>query len=261
MLYNIAPNTMAFSVERRTDDVEQPYAGFNVTPYTGDLPSHVRSCQQRLADYLRIPLGNLVIPHQTHGTRCAIITPQLLASKNREAALDDIDAVITDMPEVCIGVSTADCLPILLYDAATGAVGAVHAGWRGTVARIVVLTIARMYEAFGTQSSDLRCILGPCIGPSAFEVHDDVYDAFHQAGFPMAQVATRITSPGARTARKWYINLWGANGWLLQRVGVLAQNITVAGVCSYTEYNRFFSARRLGIKSGRTFTGILRHEV
>lgn len=260
MIYNLASNIVAFSTQRYTEEAELPYSGFNVTSYTGDDPSHVRSCQQRLADYLRIPPESLIIPRQTHGTRCVVVTSKLLASKRRESALEGVDAVITDLPDVCVGVSTADCLPILFYDTVTGAIGAAHAGWRGTVARIGVQTIAKMYEAFGTQSSNLRCVLGPCIGPTAFEVGADVYEAFRLARFPMAQIATRVPTPArVRPVRRWYIDLPEANAWQLERAGVPPQNITFSGICCHTDYAHYFSARRLGINSGRTYSGIVRH--
>ena len=258
MLYNVPPNFIAFSTERRTDEADRPYAGFNVTPYTGDFPSRVRTSQKRLASHLHIPFENLVIPRQVHGIKCVAVDERLLSSEQRAEELDGVDALITNLPEVCVGVSTADCVPLLFYDSSTGAIGAAHAGWRGTVARIGVLTIAKMFEAYGSRSSDLHCLIGPSIGPEAFEVGEDVYDAFHLAGFPMGQIATRLTQPGVRSPRRWRINLWEANAWQLQRAGVPPHQIFISGICCYTEYAHYFSARRLGINSGRTFSGILR---
>lgn len=256
MLYDIAPNIVAFSSERHTEDVDRPYAGFNVTPYTGDLPSRVDANQHRVCESLNIPPQHLIIPHQVHGTRVVEVTPLVL--ENPAPMLEGVDAVITSLTNVCIGVSTADCVPLLLYDQRTEAIGAVHAGWRGTVARIAVLTLARMYEAFGTRPEDVHCVIGPSIGPDVYEVGDDVYEAFHRAGFPMAQLTTRLPQSGAHAPRRWLLNLWESNAWQLQRAGVPAEQITISGICSYTSYYNFFSARRLGINSGRTFTAIMR---
>ena len=264
MLYQIAPGIVAFSTERNTPYPQLPYAGFNITPYTGDDYDHVQACRQELIGFLQIPDSQLVVPHQVHGTLCRVVTPQLideLKDNVMPPSLENVDAVVTDLPNVCVGVSTADCVPILYYDMRTGAVGAVHAGWRGTVAGIAAIVLSQLRDSFGTRLDDVRCIIGPSIGPDAFEVGDEVYQTFFQAGFPMLQIACRKPSLDTLTAEsRWYIDLWTANSLQLQQVGVPRQNIYVAGLCTYTEPSRFFSARRLGVKSGRIFSGILRRE-
>jgi copper oxidase (laccase) domain-containing protein len=103
-----------------------------------------------------------------------------------------------------------------------------------------------MQERCATRPSDLQAVIGPGIGVDAFEVGNEVYQAFCDAGFPMAQTAIRKT--------KWHIDLWKANEWLLRRAGV--GNITTAGICTYHQQDEFFSARRLGIRSGRILNGI-----
>lgn len=266
MLYDLAPNIIAFSTERRTEDIYQPYAGFNVNPFTGDAPSHVALCQRQLANDLQLPLERLVIPHQVHGTRSLLVDQALLSQLADDAPSDSapflpqmegVDALLTNLPEVCIGVSTADCVPLLFFDPVTHSIGVAHAGWRGTVARIGVLTVARMYEAFGAHPQDVRCIIGPSIGPKAFEVGDDVYLSFSQAGFPMPRIARRIPFASSAHSRRWRLDLWQANAWQLLCAGLLSENITISGICTHTDYARFFSARRLGISSGRIFSGLV----
>ena len=99
----------------------------------------------------------------------------------------------------------------------------------------------------------VQCIVGPSIGPEAFEVGDEVYDAFQEAGFPMTDIAFRH-----QETQKWHIDLWRANAWQLEQEGIPTRSILVSGLCTYNNPSRFFSARRLGIKSGRMFTGIMR---
>lgn len=156
---------------------------------------------------------------------------------------EDTDAVITDVPGLCLCVKTADCIPVLLCDTRRRIVAAVHAGWRGTVARIVSKTIAQM----GSRGEDLRAVIGPGISLSAFEVGDEVYEQFRLAGFPMHRIATK--------EQKWHLDLWQANRWLLEESGV--RNIYVAGICTYNNSAQFFSARREGIQTGRNMNGIM----
>lgn len=279
MLYEIDSAITAFSTERRTQDIDQPYAGFNVTPYVGDSPSRIGVCQRQLAKYLHIPVHQLIIPHQVHGNRMLVVDQSLLQRLSEDTfkesqpedvvgwdgayqspLLDGYDALLTNLPEVCIGVSTADCVPLLFYDTRTRAMAVAHAGWRGTVLRIGVLTLARMYEVFGSRGKDVLCVIGPSIGPRAFEVNEDVFDAFRLASFPMEQIAHRLLPADSQVPRRWCIDLWKANAWQLQEAGIPPQNISITGICTYTDYNRFFSARRLGINSGRIFSGILRRQ-
>ena len=151
---------------------------------------------------------------------------------------------------VCIGVSTADCIPILLYDRKKGVVGAVHAGWRGTARRIAEKAVGRMKDEFGSRAEDIRAVVGPGISLESFEVGDEVYDEFGREGFPMEEIARRY-------GEKWHIDLWKANTLQLEGEGVRSENIEVAGICTYKNYDRFFSARRLSINSGRILTGIM----
>ena len=199
---------------------------------------------------LDIAPNNLVLPHQTHETTVRLVASELLSMPQevRQMVLEGVDALITNVPGVCIGVSTADCIPIILYDAEHRATAAIHAGWRGTVKRIAQNTIAQMRTAFGTNPQSLRAIIGPGISLHNFEVGNEVYEAFANAAFPMQEIALR--------QEKWHINLPLCNQMQLQEAGVKAENIHATDICTYDRCNDFFSARRLGINSGRIFTGV-----
>ena len=99
-----------------------------------------------------------------------------------------------------------------------------------------------------------KAIIAPGISLDAFEVGDEVYDAFRKASFPMDKVARRY-------GEKWHIDLPEANRLQLVACGVSEKNIFLSGVCTHTSYEDFFSARRLGIKSGRIFNGIMIKQV
>ena len=240
----------AFSTTREGGVGVGAYAGFNVTHYCGDDAEAVAQARCTLCSELGIAVERLILPHQTHGCDVLCIgAPFLLLSKDEQTEiLYAKDAVVTNVPNLCIGVSTADCVPVLLYDSVKGVAAAVHAGWRGTVARIVEKCLSVMVERYGVSPADVRAVIGPSISLEAFEVGDEVYDAFAAAAFPMERIARRM---GA----KWHIDLWEANR--LQLCGVPEGSIEVSGVCTYSRCDEFFSARRLGIKSGRIFSGIM----
>ena len=243
--YNTIDRITAFSTERGCYNPTLPYDGFNITYYTDDDPKHIATCRKMLSMVLDISDDHLILPRQVHGTEIAEVTEQNLSSR-----FDGVDALMTSMPHTCIGVSTADCVPILIYDTHARAIAAAHAGWRGTVARIGSKTVAAMLQRYSMSAADLKVVIGPSIGPDAFEVGDEVYEAFEQADFDMQRIAFKRNG-------KWHIDLWQANALDLQLMGIPEKHIEIAGVCTYQYYDQFFSARRLGIKSGRIYTGIM----
>ena len=144
-------------------------------------------------------------------------------------------------------MSTADCIPILIYDEVHHAAAAVHAGWRGTVKRIAMKAVSAMRVTYGSRPEDLTAVIGPGISLEAFEVGDEVYEEFASAGFCMADISRRYD--------KWHIDLPECNRSQLSAAGV--SDIRMTGICTYNNSADFFSARRLGVASGRIFTGII----
>lgn len=233
-----------FSTTRHGGCSEEAYASLNCTHYCGDNPDSVVRNREILMNLLPHKPLKLVIPHQTHSTHVQVIT---LDTSLQD--LEEVDAMVTRLPGYCLCVSTADCVPIMLYDTNRQVVAAVHAGWRGTVGRIAEKTLAVMAECYGTEGKDVLACIGPSISLEAFEVGDEVYAAFENAGFDMQRMARRY--------EKWHLDLWEANRLQLLDGGVPADHIGVAGICTYHQCDDFFSARRLGIKSGRILSGIM----
>lgn len=245
------PEICAFSTTRHGGVSTGTYASLNCTPYTGDDPQCVSRNQALLLEALPHRPRELVIPYQTHGTGILSIDDTYLTSPadQRRQLLQGIDATLTDQSGICLCVSTADCIPVLLYDPRHHAIAAIHAGWRGTVQSITSRTLQRMHTLYGTDGADLLACIGPGISLLAFEVGDEVYNAFRQAGFPMERIA--------RKESKWHIDLPEANRLQLLEFGVPPRAIEMCGICTYTRCDDFFSARRLGAQSGRILTGIL----
>lgn len=199
----------------------------------------------------------LVIPVQTHETNCLLIGDAYLSasSQQRQEMLHGVDALITREPGYCLCISTADCVPVLVYDKKHGAIAAIHAGWRGTVAYIVRDTLLRMEKEFGTSGEDVVACIGPSISLASFEVGEEVYEAFQKNGFDMPRISIRKEETG-----KHHIDLWEANRMQILAFGVPSEQVELARICTYIHHDEFFSARRLGIKSGRILSGIMIHK-
>ncbi len=244
----------AFSTTRKGGYSKGKYASFNCSPYCGDDAADVRQNFQHLSALLPVMPRDWVIPQQVHDTKILSIGKEYasLCQLEKDKLLNGVDALVTSEYGICLCVSTADCIPLFFYDSVQKIVAVAHAGWRGTVNRIATKTVESMREWYGSKAEDLRVAVGPGISMEAFEVGVDVYETFREAGFPMDKVA-RWYRPSA----KWHIDLWAANGWLLQEAGVQREQIEFSGVCTYLQCEDFFSARRLGIKSGRILSGIM----
>ena len=247
-------NISCFSTTRHGGCGEGKYATFNCTHYCGDNPEHVKANLDFMKAFLKNAKANqgkredvLIIPRQTHTTNVRVI-----ANCPSEDDLQDVDAVVTHLKGYCLCVSTADCVPILMYDPVRQVVAAVHAGWRGTVGRVVEKTIEVMKSHYGTGGKDVLACIGPSISLEAFEVGDEVYEAFAEAGFNMDCIAKKY--------EKWHLDLWEANRLQLLAHGVLPERIELVGICTYQCHEDFFSARRLGIQSGRILSGIMMNE-
>jgi YfiH family protein len=193
----------------------------------------------------------LVTVRQVHGDVVqAVVRGQgELWTPDGKAALQG-DGLITREPGLMLGVQTADCVPILIADTRTRAVGAFHAGWRGTVAHIVEAGVRQMAEEFGSRGEDLIAAVGPSIGPCCFEVGDEVSAEFERA-FPYGGELI-----AKRAVGRPHVDLWEANRRQLLFAGVAPHAITVVGectVCSRLEDGRrkYFSHRAEQGRTGR----------
>lgn len=188
--------------------------------------------------------------HQVHGDRIAVIDRPDLT----RADLEGYDAFICKLPGVAIGVRTADCVPILLYDPVQRMVAAVHSGWKGTVLKIAYKVITLMERDFGCRPADLRAIIGPSIGPDSFQVGPEVVEKFRDAGFPMTHIwSFRGEGDGSPMSGGHHIDLFRANKWILEESGV--RDIKMFDIDTFTDPS-FFSARREGTACGRNINAI-----
>ena len=218
--------------------------------YAGGDVSTVEANLANLCKALDLPRTPSYIPQQTQRQR----STELLSKPRHEqqAALYGKDALITNMPGIAIAIATADCVPVLLYDPEKHAIAAIHAGWRGTVAKIVSETVVAMARCYGTNPARLYAAIAPCIGVESYEVGDDVAARFIEAGFDDTSIVVRNAVTG-----KAHIDLAAANTELLLQCGVELSHIEVCGIDTYTACDTFYSVRALGAATGRFLTGII----
>jgi len=150
------------------------------------------------------------------------------------------DALISQVPGLALGVFTADCLPLLLYDPVERAVGAVHAGWRGTAQGITRKVIQEMKKKFASRNEKLQVAMGPCIGPCCYETDEPVKEAFQKNRLPWELISL------PRGSGKWLLDLAKANAYLLEEAGVKQENIQPPQYCTLCERHRFYSYRAEG---------------
>lgn len=225
----------------------------NVNRYCGDDEAAIDKNLGLLSVELGVEKDRIIMPHQTHDTRILAVTHDFISSSmsTKNMLLEGVDALITKERRICIGVSTADCIPVIIYDSENHAAATIHAGWRGTVKRIAAKAVDEMKRTFLSHPESLKAVIGPGISAAAFEVGDEVYEEFVSYGFNMNEIGCR--------KGKWHIDLPKCNILQLIDAGVKEENITDTRICTYNNAEDYFSARRLGIKSGRIFTGIVLH--
>lgn len=248
--YDLGRGITAFSTLRGDDFSEyDPYSGFNACHYVGDSPDHVAASRRQLATELGIPESNIIIPRQTHSADVAVIS-EIPASPD---LTDSVDAIVTGMKNVAVCVNTADCVPVLLSDNAAGIIAAVHSGWRGTVKRIVAQAVKTM-ASLGADPRRTRVAMGPSICAGCFEVGNEVAEEFNRT-------FGRDNNIVDRTSAKPHIDLSAAIRLTLEEAGVPGENISEPIFCSRCNPRDFFSARTLGIDSGRTLSLILQSDL
>jgi polyphenol oxidase len=199
-----------------------------------------------VADAFGIHIDRVATVNQVHGENIVRINELNIRGSRSVHA----DALMTDEPGIAVGVETADCVPILLFDPVRPAVAAVHAGWRSTVKKIVQKTVYRMHEEFRSEPSQLIAAIGPAIGPECYEVDDPVMGPV-QAAFSFWR---EVAAP--RGTDRWSLDLVKANHIELMQIGLVEKNIHAAGMCTSCRKDLFYSFRAEG-RTGRMLSVIM----
>ena len=195
----------------------------------------------------------IVQMHQVHDVKVAVVDR---GDKTRDE-LDGYDAMITNLPGVAIGVRTADCIPVLLYDPVRKAAAAIHSGWRGTVSKIIGKTVSKMQSTYASQPSDILAFIGPGICVDCFQVGEEVALNFKEAGFDINSLwSFRGPKTGNGMEGGHHIDLKEACRQTLVEYGLKNKNIKITGLCTYEDNDLLYSARKEGIECGRNITYI-----
>ena len=225
-----------------------PYQSLNLGLHTGDDIMTVRSNRDRFVTNFGISPKEVVSLHFIHSNKVLEVGAKDGGKgfHSPTDALGDADGMITNVPRRALFVTYADCVPVLFYDPTHRAIGACHAGWRGTVAGIVMETEKAMQHAYGTEPGELLAAVGPAIDPDHFEVGQEVADAVAAH----AVVPKRLLKP--RKNGKYLFDIWQANIDQLTTIGVLRDNITLVDLSTFARDDLFFShRRRFGGEVGR----------
>jgi YfiH family protein len=208
----------------------------------------------RLAD--AVGATTVVAVTQVHGNRAVV----LRGGESLPAGRPEADVLVSERPDVAIAVRAADCVPMLIADVRTGAVAAVHAGWRGTAAGAARVAVEKLREAFNVNPADLRVAIGPSIGACCYEVGPELVDAFAAAGHRQQLIDRWFVSPGVSDAserRRSRLDVAGANRDQLILAGVNPDSVYTAGLCTAMHLDVLTSFRAEKDRAGR-LAGVIR---
>lgn len=233
-----------------------PCESLNLAAHIGDSLQDVFENRSIVANHLGVTSDRITCGNQVHGLKAVRITEELIGAGalSPDTAIPDCDAVYTDIPNVPLFLFTADCVPVGIYDPVHHVVATVHAGWRGAIGHLPVITIEAMKRDFGTRFEDCYVYLGPSIGPKSFEVNQELADTFTDEWKKITdttsdELVRYIVREGALQATP-HVDLWRfIEEDLLQR-GVPKAQICISGTDSMTDEN-CFSYRREHGKTGR----------
>ena len=218
-----------------------PAGALNLAGFDQDAAENIHENRRRFISVLGGE-WRLAACWQVHGTDILVVRE----SEDPRSEREPCDALTTSLRGVLLGVKTADCVPLVLGDARSGACAAVHAGWRGTLAEIVPQALARMREEFGTEGRDVRAAVGPAALGCCYEVGQEVIEAFREK-FTDADSLFTPTREGHAL-----VNLHEANRRQLAESGVAPDRIHLLPLCTMCRTDLFFSYRNDRKLHGRT---------
>lgn len=208
-----------------------PYDTLNLGGFVGDEPERVAENWARLERETGLRFARV---KQVHGARA-------VRAGAPSQPVDEADVVVSRAAGIAACVSVADCVPVLLADPESGAVAAVHAGWRGTLARAAAEGVRALGREAGATPARLFAAVGPSIGPCCYEVSPDLAARF------AAEIGPEVVRRGAAPS----LDLWSANAAVLQAAGIGEERIEVLARCTSCERELFFSHRRDAGRTGR----------
>ncbi len=226
-------------------DTKRPLEG-SLALHTGQDPEPIGSNRREIASYFGAE-AYFVSALQVHGDHVHEVEARANQGWTEVDMSLKADALVTNITGVVLTILTADCVPLLIVDPVHRAIGAVHAGWRGTQQEITRKTIETMGRLYGTQPADLIVGIGPAIGGCCYEVGEEVVNHFR--AYPHA-----ITT---QNHGKYLLDTRQINAQQLTSLGVPPEQIEISPICTACEHERFFSYRADGGTAGRFMSCIM----
>ncbi len=226
---------IVFGMSTKLGGYDNPPYYNNLSYYVGDFRDIVQSNRDEFFDKLGIKSQRLAIPQQIQGDNIEVI--------DEPGTYSDVDALITEENDIYLVVSTADCLPVAVYDKSKKVIANIHSGWRGTEKKIVTKAVKKMMTKFGSKPENMVVFIGPGINRHNFEVGPEVAELFDKKYIE--------ESDG-----KFYVDLLANVKDQLKELGIIDDNIECCDLCTYDEEEYLHSHRRDKTKSGRMFSVI-----
>lgn len=222
-------------------------ASMNLSFSRGDNPDSVIENYKRICKKLKVSPENLVFSDQVHDTNIHVVTKKdCQGSDLQQKKLIGIDGLITNEPYIVLCTFYADCVPLYFVDTKKHVIGLSHSGWRGTVGNIGGKTVEAMKQNYNSKPEDIISVIGPSICQNCYEVSEDVAESFC-AVFEKKDWGRILQK---KENQKYLLDLWNANNILLQKAGLLKQNIYVSNICTCCNADWLYSHRASAGKRG-----------
>lgn len=228
----------------------------NLSFTRGDDPERVKENYRRIAAAIGFDDQRIVCSHQTHTTNVRVVTEKdCLKGYLKERDYENVDGLVTNVPDVILATFYADCVPLYFADPVHRAIGLSHSGWKGTVNNIAAETVRVMEQEFGTRPEDILAAIGPSICQDCYEVSEDVIEQFREKY--EESLWPQLFKDGCQPG-KYQLNLWEACRQNMLGAGILAEHIEVTDVCTCCNPEILFSHRASKGKRGNlaAFLGI-----
>jgi len=239
------------STNRRKND-DKIFYDFNISLESNDKIEKIIQNRKSLSKTVNIPLENFVMQNQVHGNNVKIISAKHKGKGvyKHSNTIQDNDAMITNIPGICLFLFAADCVPILFYDKKKEVIGAAHSGWQGTIKKIAQKTVLKMREVYQSSISDIIVGIGPSISVKNYEIGENVLKEGEKT-FGTIENYFQLN----KSTDKYHFDLWHANKQQLIDVGIKPENIEISEMCTFDNSDFFFSARKKN--TGRFGAGIM----
>lgn len=223
------------------------FSSLNLAMHNGDDNKIVAKNRKIFAHSMNIVAKDIVTAKQTHSDNIVIVTEDMKGQGAEDylSALDDTDALITNVKNIPLMMFFADCVPVLFFDPINTVIAISHAGWKGTVAKIAQKTLLAMQDNFNTNPQDVLVGIAPSIGSCCYKIGIEVISKVKES-FPIHNEALLLNKNG-----ETFLDLWQANKEQLLEIGVRTENLIISDVCTNCNSEMFFSYRADHGKTGR----------